>query len=64
MRKLRGAKQVLILLEEFLGMGELQLREPGVFFRGISLSMDQVLSVGQSSFVFQDFLNLVMFLIF
>ena len=64
MRKMRGAKRVFIFLEEFLGMGEFRFREPGVFFHGISFPSDQVLSTGRSSSVFQDFLDLVMFLIF
>ena len=64
MRKTRGAKRVFILLKEFLGMGEFRLGEPGVFFCGVSFPADQVLSARRSSSVFQDFLNLVMFLVF
>ena len=45
-------------------MGELRLREPGVFFRGVSFPMNQVLSAERGSSVFHDFLNLVMFLVF
>ena len=63
-RETRGAKRVFILLEEFLGMGEFRLGEPGVFFCGISFPVNQVLSAGWRSSVFHDFLNLVMFLVF
>ena len=63
MRETRGAKRVFVLLEEFLGMGKFRFGEPRVFFRGISFPMNQVLSTGRSSFVFHDFLNLVMFLV-
>ena len=58
------AKGVLIVLEEFLGSGELCFWKPGVFFGGVAFSSDKVLPLGQSSFVTNDFFNFVMFLIF
>ena len=57
------AKGVFIVLEEFLGSGELSFRKPRVFVCGVTLPLDKVLPSGQSSFVTNDLFNFVMFLI-
>ena len=57
------AKGIFIVLEEFLGSGELLFRKPRVFFSGIALSSDRVLPLGWSSFVMNDLLYFVPFFI-
>ena len=57
------AKGIFIVLEEFLGSGELLFRKPRVFFGRIALPLDKVLSLGQSSFVTNDLLDFIMFFI-
>ena len=56
-------KGVLIVLEEFLGSGELCFGKPGVFFSRVAFPLDKVLLSGQSSFVTNDLFNFIMFLI-
>ena len=57
------AKGVLIFLEEFLGRGKLHFWKPRVFFSGISLPSDKIMPLGWSSFVTNDLLDFVMFLV-
>ena len=56
-------KGIFIVLEEFLGSGELLFRKSRVFFSGIALSSGRVLLLGWSSFVTNDLLYLVMFFV-
>ena len=57
------AKGIFIVLEEFLGSGELLFGKPRVFFGGIALPSDKVLPLGRSSFVTNDLLDFVMFFV-
>ena len=57
------AKGVFIVLEEFLGSGELSFRKPRVFFGRVAFASDKVLSSGWSSFVMNDLFNFVMFFV-
>ena len=57
------AKGVFVVLEEFLGRGELHFRKPRVFFGGVALPLDEVLLLGQSSFVTIDLFDFVMFFV-
>ena len=57
------AKGIFIVLEEFLGSGELHFRKPRVFFSRVAFPSDQVLLSGRSSFVTNDLFDFVMFLI-
>ena len=57
------AKRVFIVLEEFLGSGELCFRKPRVFLRGVAFPLDKVLPSGQDSFVMNDPFDFVMFLV-
>ena len=57
------AKGVFIVLEEFLGSGELSFGKPRVFFGGVAFPSDKILLLGWSSFVMNDLFNFVMFLI-
>ena len=57
------AKGVFIVLEEFLGSGELSFRKPRVFFGGVAFPLDKILPLGWSSFVMNDLFDFVMFLI-
>ena len=56
-------KGVLIILEEFLGSGELCFRKPRVFFSGITLPSDKVLPMGWSSFMANDLLDFIVFFV-
>ena len=56
-------KGVLIFLEKFLGSRELSFGKPRVFFGRIILPSDKVLPTERSSFVTNDLLNFIMFLI-
>ena len=56
-------KGVFIVLEEFLGSGELCFGTPRVFFGGVAFLSDKVLPSGRSSFVMNDLFDFVMFLI-
>ena len=58
-----NAKGVLIILEEFLGSRELCFRKPRVFFGGVTLPLDKVLLLEQSSFVANDLLNFIVFFV-
>ena len=57
------AEGVFIVLEEFLGSGELRFRKPRVLFSGVAFPSDKVLPSGRGSFVMNDLLDFVMFLI-
>ena len=57
------AKGVLIVLEEFLGSGELRFWKPGVFFGRVAFPSDKVLLSGWSSFVMNDFFDFIMLLV-
>ena len=57
------AKRVFIVLEEFLGSGELCFRKPRVFFGRVAFPSDKVLASGWSSFVTNDLFDFVMFLV-
>ena len=57
------AKRVFIVLEEFLGSGELSFRKPRVFFSGVAFPSDKVLPSGRSSFVMNYLFNFIMFLV-
>ena len=56
-------KRVFIFLEEFLGRGKLCFWKPRVFFGGISLPSDKIMPSGRGSFVMNDLLDFIMFLI-
>ena len=60
MGKMKG---VFIILKEFLGSRKLHFGKPRVFFGGIALPLDKVLSTGRSSFVMNDLFDFVMFLV-
>ena len=60
---MRAAKGVFIVLEEFLGSGEVRLWKPRVFFSGVTLPSDKVLPSGQSSFVTNDLFDFIMFFV-
>ena len=57
------AEGVFIVLEKFLGSGELRFRKPRVFFSGVAFPSDKVLPLGWSSFVMNDLFDFIMFLI-
>ena len=56
-------KGVFIVLEEFLGSGELCFGKPRVFFSRVALPSDKVLPSGWSSFVMNDLLNFIVFFV-
>ena len=60
---MRMVKGVFIVLKEFLGSGELHFWKPRIFFSGVTLPSDKVLLSGRGSFVTNDLLNFIMFLI-
>ena len=57
------AKGIFIVLEEFLGSGELLFGKPRVFFGRVAFPSDKVLASGWSSFVTNDLFDFVMFLV-
>ena len=57
------AKGVFIVLEEFLGSGELRFWKPRIFFSGVTLPSDKVLPSGRGSFVTNDLFDFVMFFV-
>ena len=56
-------KGVFIVLEEFLGSGELCFRKSRVFFGGVAFPSDKVLPSRRSSFVTDDLFDFIMFLV-
>ena len=58
-----AVKGVCIVLEEFLGSGELRFRKPRVLFHGVAFPLDKVLPLGWNSFVTNDLFDFIMFLI-
>ena len=57
------AKGVFIVLEEFLGSGELCFRKPRVFFGGVAFPLHKVLPLGWSPFVTNDLFDFIMFFV-
>ena len=57
------AKGVFIVLEEFLGSGELCFGKPRVFFSRVAFPSDKVLLSGWNSLVMNDLFDFIMFLI-
>ena len=60
---MRAVKGVFIVLEEFLGSREFCFGESRVFFGGVAFPSDKVLPSGRGSFVTNDLLDFIMFLI-